>query len=67
MLVSDLITALQDLPPDMTVMMDVTAPGANAFHFKECVSVEELEMATGERYVVVSVFDNDDEHPINQN
>lgn len=42
MTVIDLIIKLQQLPPNMEVVLDLTRDEAIGFHFKEVVSVEKI-------------------------
>ncbi len=51
MKVIDLIIALQDLPPNMNVMMDVTPTGSNMFHFKEVACIEPTETDIGHSFI----------------
>jgi hypothetical protein len=54
MKVIDLIIKLQQMPPNMEVMLDVTSGNGNMFHFKEINEVEEIETALKEKMVVIS-------------
>jgi hypothetical protein len=54
MKVIDLIIKLQDLPPNMDVMIDQTVEGSTMFKFCEINSADELETAAGEKMVVLS-------------
>jgi hypothetical protein len=54
MKVIDLIIKLQQMPPNMDVMLDATTNEGTMFHFKEINEVEEVETALGEKMVVIS-------------
>lgn len=43
MKVIDAIIKLQQLDPNMTILMDVTPAGSKMFHFAELAEIEEVE------------------------
>lgn len=53
MLVIDLIIALQKLPQNMQVMMDVTRDGSKIFAAKPVEDVDEIETSMGDKFVMI--------------
>lgn len=58
MTVLDLIVKLQNLPPNMEVMIDVTHEGCTMFKFSEINFVDQIELAAinGGDIVILSPF-----------
>lgn len=56
MKVIDLIIALQDLPPNMEVMLDHTTEESTMFKFVELNHVDEVLTSTNEKIVILSPY-----------
>ena len=65
MTVLDLIIRLQQLPPNMEVMLDVTKQSGSMFHFTDIVSVDETTPSGHKEIVLITPYEFEGEQSDN--
>lgn len=65
MTVIDLIIKLQQLPPNMQVMLDVSKQSGNLFKFADVVNIEEVTPEGHNEIILISPYEFDEEENLN--